>query len=426
MEGAIASTAHAARIPEASVQRQFLWDRRAGWIDVVITAGIIDAVLLNTVFGSITPLIVFGCLGAYFVLRYENITPLLRSSWPLLCLPGLALVSTLWSSLPGTTAYYSVLFLITVFAGLIMGAGLARDSFLKGLTLAFAIYTVLTFLSFRWVPWEGGRMAFAGLAGSKNSAGDVAGAGLLASLAYLGYALSLRKPISALLLAPLFPINLFILYFSHASGALIATSCITVVLLSLAFSRRLPLQARTAIVILLLMTITAMLLTYQLWLPALFDAVLSGSGKTQDLTGRAELWYFADHNLIPQHPWLGRGYKTFWVHNNLDAEYLWRMMGISSRMGFNFHNTPREIIVHLGYLGFAFYILVAAPIALILIYRSILVPSYEHILALSYVLFFTMKMPFEVAGFDSFHFATLLLYASLAAGLRPPEIRTAT
>ncbi len=399
-------------------QRYVTIDRHAPWIDVALVMLIVDASLFNLVLGPLTPAIILGSLAIFAVLRWEKLPLLARDCWPVLLIPLFALASSLWSQVPGTTAYYATLYMATVMAGMLIGRGMVRGAFLRGYFLAFALFTIMSILSFRWAVWGGaGGTAFVGLTQSKNSAGDIAGVGLIATLCFLFWAMSRRKllwVVSALLTIPLY---LFVLWFSHATGALIATAVVSACVLAWIASRSLPRQARAVIFTLAVFLLLVLITTQSWWLPPLFEAVLENSGKDAGLTGRADLWRFAD-DLIARQPWLGLGYNAFWLQGNLDAEYLWRMMDISSRMGFNFHNTFREILVQLGIVGLALYGLVAFFGAGRLVALTALRPSHEQIFATAILTFYAMKMPFEVVGVSTIHFATITFVAVLATGYR--------
>jgi exopolysaccharide production protein ExoQ len=399
-------------------QRHLTFDRHAPWIDVALVMLMVDASLFNLVLGPLTPAIILVSIAAFAVLRWERLPVIARDCWPLLLIPLFALASSMWSEIPGTTAYYATLYAATVIAGMMIGRGMVRGAFLRGYFLAFAFFTVVSILSFRWAVWGGaGGEAFVGLTQSKNSAGDMAGVGLIATICFLFWAMSQRRlllVLSALLTIPLY---LFVLWFSRATGALIATALVFACVLAWIASRSLPRQARAVIFALAAILVLVLIATQSWWLPPLFEAVLENSGKDTGLTGRTDLWRFAD-DLIARRPWLGLGYNAFWVHGNLDAEYLWRMMQISTRMGFNFHNTFREILVHLGIVGLALYAVVAFVGAGRLIALTALRPSHEQIFASAILTFYAVKMPFEVVGVSTIHFATITFVAVLASGYR--------
>lgn len=406
-------------------------DRRSELIDTLWVTTLMAAILFNPVIGPLSPLIVIASLPIYAVLRWERLPTVLADCWPLLLLPAAALISVFWSSAPAATLRYGTLYLITAAAGIIVGAGTTREGFLKGLFWAFASYNLLSFLSGRWVAWGPGGVAFAGLAGSKNSAGDIASLTLLVALATLFWSWPRRQHLLTLCALATIPISLFILWFSKATGALIGGIVATICLLLWTLSRRLPTQVRVSVFIVALLVVVGLLLSSNLWLPPLFEAVLETSGKDAGLTGRADLWRKAD-TLIAERPWLGLGYNAFWLHNNLDAEYLWRMMGIGGRGGFNFHNTAREITVHLGFVGLVLFATVGAIAAARLFTKTMVRPALPAILACAIFIAFLLKLPFEVVGFSTVHFGTALVFALLAMGMLrtssadiqdPPRVR---
>jgi len=379
---------------------------------------VIMAILLNLTIGPLTVLLVTGCVAAFGIVRWQTLPAVLKASWALLFLPLLALISVLWSDQPAATIRYGLLFLISVIASVMMGSGMKYETMLKGTFAAFFVFGIMCILGGRWVPWGGsgpGGIAFAGLLGSKNAMGETAGMTLLASIAMILWALPRRAYGWLLCGLACIPIALFTLWFSKATGALIAACIATFCLLLWQASRQLPVQARMAVFILAILGLTTLVLLQDYWLPALFDAVLESSGKDAGLTGRADLWRKAD-SLIAQRPWLGMGYSAFWVHNNLDAEYLWRLMDIKNRSGFNFHNTEREILVALGYVGLICYILVSSVYSMILIVRTMINPVVELVFASALLIYFVFKLYFESFGFGGMNVTAILVYAILAMG----------
>jgi O-antigen ligase len=176
-----------------------------------------------------------------------------------------------------------------------MGGAFRPSNVLIGMFSAFFLYGILTFLSFRFVSWSGpGGQAFAGLAGSKNAAGDIAALTLLTAAATFALGVSERKVRWVIAPLVLLPVALFCLWTSHATAALIscflALSCMTLWWVS----RALAYQARVSILLAVLLAIGLALATLELWLPPLFDLVLSESGKDADLTGRVDLWRKSD------------------------------------------------------------------------------------------------------------------------------------
>lgn len=391
--------------------------RESPVIDLLIVAVPIAALLFNLLIGPLSPILVIGTVGAYFLLRYERLSTVLGSTWPLLLLPLFCLASVLWSEVPAATVRYGILYLVTVLAAILIGAGTSRDSALKGLQLVFSAYLILSLLLGRWVNWADGSYAFAGLAGSKNSAGDAAGIGLLISATTLFWAIGQRKLGWGLIAILTIPVALYSLVFAKSTGALLTAGVALVSLLIWSISRRFALTTRAVLFGITLFGTIVVLATTPFWVELVFDTVLVASGKDDNLTGRGDLWQVADR-LIAQRPTLGLGYNAFWVQGNLDAERLWRLLGIRSGSPFNFHNTARDILVNIGIVGLVLYVIVWLATSIRLLWRTMLLPDYFGIFCSAMLVFVAPRLYFELVGFSNMHFPTMILLISLACGLR--------
>ncbi len=352
----------------------------------------------------------------FMVLNRHRMLHVLGSSWPLILLPLLALASLLWSQYPESTARYGFYYLLTVIAGCYIGAGMREQDALKGLFIGLAIVGVLNVLMGRSVViGTTGEIAFMGIQGSKNAAGEIAGAAVIVSAAMICYGWAKREHVWTVAAIPSITIAGFTLLLSKATGALVAT-VISMICLSLwILSFRLNRQIRTATFIVVLIIVATMLATLDYWLPPLFDLLLENSGKDAGLTGRDVLWLEADEQIAAK-PVLGRGYNAFWVPGNLEAERLWTEMRIASRTGFNFHNTYREILVDLGYVGLVFFAIVAAVSSFVLLSRAIVAPTIPLVMCSALLVYFAIKLPFETFGFGGMHLLSMLLYTCWAMG----------
>jgi exopolysaccharide production protein ExoQ len=394
--------------------------RDHGIVDVVLVAVVFGASLFNTIIGPLTPLLLMASFPALLWLRHERLFAVVARCWPLLVLPAFAILSTLWSIAPRDTLYYGTLYLLTAWLGVFLAGALNRDKVLVGLFVAFQGYNISAILFGRMVGWGGGAFgsqAFAGLSGSKNAAGDAAALGLMIALATLTLSLERRWRMLAMVAALSVPSAAWILWSAHATGALIAGTAATFCLILWLLSRRLPVTVRGVILMTALLAVLAAVTTQSIWLQPLFDYVLHTAGKDAGLTGRSDLWHKADQ-LIAQRPLLGLGYNAFWRIGNLDAEALWRLMGINNRGGFNFHNTVREILVHLGFVGLAMYVIGAFTATGANFLRALRRPDPLQILACGWIVYSVMKVGFEVVGFGTMHYGTVLAFMMLALGFR--------
>ncbi|MEL7197434.1 MAG: O-antigen ligase family protein [Pseudomonadota bacterium] len=403
---------------KSSAKPDFAIDRRMPLIDTFLVAIVVGAMLFNLQIGSLTPLLIIGAIGAFVVLRWERLYPLFADCWPLILLPAFVCLSAAWSSVPSTTLYYAMVYTLTVLGGLIIGGGVRARSFVVGMFIALAFYSIMSIAFGRMVNWgEGAGDAFAGLAGSKNQFGDFSGLAMIATIAAGSIFMTERRWVPAVFCAGLFPLLLVNLYLAKATSALVSSVVASGCLVLFIASRKLEIQARSGILIATLIVVAAAIATMDFWLPPLFDMFLDASGKNRGLTGRVDLWRYG-RAIMADSPVLGIGYNAFWLHGNMDAEHLWKMMGISTRMGFNFHNTFMEIRVHTGWVGMAVFAAVWIYAAVRLFLRALLNPAIPLVMASALIIFFSMKLQFEVIGFETMHFSTIIGFAALAMGLR--------
>ena len=384
-------------------------------IDIVIVATPFLALLFNLIIGPLTVLLVVATIGAFAVLRYERIWPLLATTWPLLLLPLFCLASVLWSHAPVATLRYGTLYLVTVIVALIIGGGTPRLSALKAIQIAFSVYLFASLLFGRWTVWQDGSYAFAGLAGSKNAAADVAGVGLLISTATLFWAVPRRKYFWAVCAVLTVLVALYSLVFAKSTGAILATIVALFCLFAWVLSRRFSTSVRVSIFLVAIMVVFAAALTATFWLDAFFEVIVQSSGKDATLTGRTDLWRVSDQ-YIYANPFVGIGYSAFWVAENLDAVKLWKMLGIPVGNPFNFHNTPRQIVVELGIVGFFLAASTWVYSSIKLLIMSMVSPDYHSLFLCSIITSVAIRLYFEVLGFGGMHIATVLMYSAFACG----------
>ena len=126
-------------------------------------------------------------------------------------------------------------------------------------------------------------------------------------------------------------------------------------------------------------------------------------------------------DLIAEKPFLGKGFGAFWQQGNPDAEGMWQYAGILSRGGFNFHNTPIEILVHLGWLGLIIFGLTVLVAAAILISRFVARPNLLLCFSIAILVYELVRMPIESVGVYEFYTSTVLIFLALGSGLGAPR-----
>jgi len=172
--------------------------------------------------------------------------------------------------------------------------------------------------------------------------------------------------------------------------------------------------------------ITLVLLVAALNYRALSGAMIEMGARFFDkdltLTGRTYLWQRA-YDLIAETPWLGKGFHSFWLQGNPDAEGLWQYAGITSREGFNFHNTAIEILVHLGWFGLVVCTLVVVIALGILIARFLIRPNLFICFWLSVLVYELVRTPIESIGITEFYFSTVLIFMAMGSSFAAPSAR---
>ncbi|WP_394729163.1 O-antigen ligase family protein [Altererythrobacter sp. GH1-8] len=390
--------------------------------DALLAALPIFACLFNSMLGPLSVLLVFGSAVLTAWLRMEKLPTALARAWPIILIPAFALTSYLWSLDPGATARYGILFTITVASGVLMATCLDRRAVLIGVMLAYAAFVIAGFLVGD-TKRDGttGEVAFIGIAASKNMAGSSAAICVLLSIACMSLAHQIRSfglLVTAIILMPL---ALYSLYMALSAGALIGGGAAVICLMMWITSQRLPRQARASILIIISIMVLAALATMELWLPLVFEFVITGSGKDAGLTGRVELWRKADQ-LIAQRPFLGQGFAAFWVQGNLDAEAIWREFFILNRTGFNFHNTAKEILVSLGWVGLVLFVTIGLIALGALIWRTMVRPDPARIFFCGWMVYWTLRTYFESMGMAQMYAETILTYAALTLGFARDDL----
>lgn len=353
---------------------------------------------------------------AFVLMRPDRIVPLFKRGWPVLLFPAFAMLSTIWSILPGVTLYYSTQFAITVLCAVIMGAVLDRRQMLNGAFAAFFFHTALTFV---WGMKTGtlhhdDYVGFNGFAGSKNTTADMGCIGLLVFIASAGAAIYERRPILGALTALAIPTETYIVYCAHSAGSDAAAGVACLLLIVIFCSGPLPTVARSSAFVLGLVAALTAAATQKLWYRAVFEGYLRASGKDEGLTGRTYIWSRAQV-LFDQHPLIGRGYGAFWRNGDLESEAIWANMYVGNRMGFNFHNSFWELLVYLGYAGLVVFMVIAAVSIAILFVRTMIRVQPASALFCAFIVYEAMRFSFEAIPLGLFSHNVLLLYAAFAA-----------
>jgi len=276
---------------------------------------------------------------------------LAQGPWLVWLIPGFSLLSVLWSTAPGETVRFGVENALTVACAVLSARLLRPRAMLAALTLSLLATSVVSIgLGGRTIDPLTKAIVFVGVFTSKNEVGFFSSLMFIAAVAV---GIDRRQPAPLRLLgwgAVLLSLPLLVLSRSATSVASVAVGAAALVF-GLILSRLDRAGRARMIAAATLAMLPAALLLVGIGGEA-GGFVLDALGRDATLTGRTDLWRYAD-KIIADAPLLGQGFQAFWRHDSVDAETLWASFGVGSRTGFHFHNTYVETAVELGYAGVA-------------------------------------------------------------------------
>ena len=391
-----------------------------GWVFTVIC---LCGLMLNEQLGT-TAIIIFLCGWAPIaVMRPQAMIRGLGQDAPMLLLPMLALLSTLWSRAPDWTAWAGTEFLGTTIIGLTLANCVPYRTLLSALLCVLTIMGVASYLdgSVNQVGLTG-EIALVGLYGSKNAFA------LSAAVLTLVSAICLMQKENppylrfASILTALF--SFVLLYLAKSIGAAVIAlgSFLVIVLTRYLTTRRIGLRK-----LLIGVLVLGILLAIGLIGTVGIGDILRAVGKDPTLTGRTILWEAASHQ-IAQHPILGIGYQAFWQKGFPPAEALWTMMHIPIRAGFHFHNLYYHTLVDLGLVGLLLLIALLLRLAYWSVKLVMTSINDKSFFALGCFVFLLARSPLEVDLTFQFDLGTILFclawsYLRQANITQPKEAR---
>ena len=379
--------------------------------------------LFVTQLGSLGALFIVTVTAAYVLLHIQRLYDILLPRAFILAIPAVVLVSTLWSETRSETLKYGIEFACTVAAGLMLSASRRPMSVLFGMFLAFGIYIAVS-IAFGQSVYVGntGTTAFSGLNRGKNLLADIATTGLLISAATFLVSLAERRFLITVAALVVTGLELYVVVAARSAGAMLGLVIAAAVFAFLIALRPLGALMRGTATFFLGFVLLVAALNYRALSSAMIEMGARFFDKDLTLTGRTYLWQRA-YDLIAETPWLGKGFHSFWLQGNPDAEGLWQYAGIRSREGFNFHNAAIEILVHLGWFGLVVYTLVVVIALGILIARFLTRPNLFICFWLSVLVYELVRMPIESIGLTEFYFSTVLIFMAMGSSFAAPAAR---
>jgi exopolysaccharide production protein ExoQ len=417
-------------LPPYAAPRGELWTPVWPAVRPGVTAAIVCAMFLCLLFVlQIGSLGVGGAIGLAVVLGLLNRGTLRGFRGPrsyLFAIPLLCMASAIWSEDPFISFRSGIELAVTVAIGLVLSVVDRRTEALAGIAAAFAIYTVIA-LAMGHVTGVGTmEAAFTGLNAGKNYMAEIASTGALLTLGLLAAAAESRKLIwlpaaaAAVVAAAL---EIYALMAARSAGAVIALGLGVAVMAGLSAVSRLSDHWRRAAIGFAVFVLGAVALFHDVVVREISDMALRTFDKDPTLTGRTYLWYRA-HQMIAEKPIVGHGFNAFWRQGNPDAEGLWRFGNITSRTGFNFHNTGIELLMQFGWCG-AFVVAGLFFLgAALLVRRFLLKPDAMTCMWLALTAFEIVRTFYESIGPAPFYFSNVLLIAAFGSAFRTPVLVT--
>ncbi|MBV9693894.1 MAG: O-antigen ligase family protein, partial [Alphaproteobacteria bacterium] len=383
-----------------------------------------DAVFSFVLFSSMLFVLELGSLGAAlfcattfacFAARVRAFPATLREYWYLLPFPLFIVLSFLWSNVPIETLKHGAEFAITILAAIFIVSSRNQKSMLLGIFAAFVLYTAVSLAMGHMVDvGDNGARALSGLSDSKNEEADMAATGLVISMFLFAVGVRLRMPAIATAGGAAAALQLYVTVRALSSGAIGGAAAALLVLAGLLAMRKAGRNGRNGMLVAALLTAAMLMALFSLTSVSPLTWAASLFGKDATLTGRTYLWFRA-RDFVAEHPLLGQGYGAFWQQGNLDAEGLWQFGRITTRQGFNFHNTLYDVLVSLGWIGVTVLAFTFAAGMLRLVTNYIRNASLMTCFWLAMGTYLFVRMPTECVGFNEFYFSTVLLFALLGA-----------
>ncbi|MBD1919983.1 O-antigen ligase family protein [Microcoleus sp. FACHB-831] len=302
-----------------------------------------DFALIQLIF-----LLIYAVTFFLLVARWKKVVYLLSKDKFIWLLVAFAVVSISWSFAPQMTIRRTIALVGTTLFGLYLATRYTMKEQLKMFGWTFCIIVVLS-LIYAVVLRKYGIMggihtgAVRGIYTHKNILGKVM---VLSIIVFLLLATEAKKNRWLLWLG--FSLSLVLIILAKST-----TSIANLVIILTALQVYRTLRWRYELLFPAIFAIATAGTSFYLWFVANADALLGSVGKNTTLTGRTELWP-AVLDMIWKQPWLGYGYKGFWVGWEGESAYVWYTTMWTPP---NSHNGLLDLWLDLGILGVVIFLI---------------------------------------------------------------------
>ena len=323
-----------------------------------------------------------------------------RSGAAIWLVPGLALLSVLWSARPDVTFRSAAETLVMVSIMVMIAKTVRPQTFIILLFLTL-ICVALPSVAFNNLTYDFllRRSNLTGIFVNKNTFSLCSALLIISSFSVL-----LNRQINPWVRASTIPLIGLGMVQNWQSNSVAATLALVLALLwggSMITASQIPRRWRDSYVTFLVTGGAVLVGVGTLLAYTFMDDLLEMVNKDPTLTGRTELWFYASR-MISDNPILGVGYDSFWIRDNPMAIYFFESTVPSTapmHLGFSFHNLYYEVAVELGFVG----VLCAAIFVAASFYYSVRwlrsEPSSESIFFFTLVVFVLIV---QTQGYDLF------------------------
>ena len=261
------------------------------------------------------------------------------------------IISVTWSDAPSVTLRGALQFASHILCAVIAARLVSFRSLSLGVVIGCFFVVLYSFGVGNYaVDVIDGSFTFVGAFESKNSLGFYSSVCVYFSIVTIS-SLRVSWRVRLFCLVTLAPSVIALVWCRSATSLASLVGSLTI-LLGLKFFTRFPPIARTVLLIGLATLSAGIALAGDV-----LGLLLRALGKDATLTGRTYLWS-EGIDQIQDHPFLGYGYRAWWIEGRPKAEELWELFYIPQKSGFHFHNMYIETAVEIGVVGLFLFIAV--------------------------------------------------------------------
>jgi exopolysaccharide production protein ExoQ len=355
---------------------------------------------VSNVKNQVVYLFLFFSSMVIFVKRYDQILTYIRSEKFLTIFVFLCLASALWTDYPQLSIKRSFQLFVTYVVVVESILFIEPKILLKQLLIVVSLYVFINLVSTRISPYaiDPRFGTWRGIEGHKNHLAQTGIYCLLSSIIFFHFAQSKWTKIYSLVLMLS---SVFLIYKAHSSSAVIVIAMIVflgfIFYIESIFNILKIGRSVLGFTFLLFLCLTFVFLIFS---SEVFGLVPGYFGKDMTLSGRVPIWEYVGTE-IDKKLFLGYGFAAYWIMGStrilLFADYF---EGFKVNQA---HNGYLEIILQLGFIGFAFFLVLLS----VYIYRMFKVNNNLAILVLISMLTlnFTESVLFKVGlGVTTFYF----------------------